>query len=167
MARRARDYKAEEARRNALAKERGFTSRGQQRRRIETGKAPAIQPYRLRKPQTIEAQKFRLGSATKGVESKGSNLPVFGSRRGDRERAEDWSDIYARSVAAQYLPDERPQGMSKAAYTDAYMAAFVTGSERYVEVRRSGGSDALRHWFVDVIEYMTADEYESRYGAKE
>lgn len=166
MARKARDYKAEEARRNALARQRGFTSRGQQRRAIETGKAPAIAPRRLRKPTTIEAQKFRLGVDTGGIERKATELPAFGDRVSPEDRAQDWSDIYARSSAAQYNPDDRPKGMSKRAYTNAYLAAFVRGDERYVNVRHAGGSEALRHWFVDIAGYMTADEYESRYGAQ-
>lgn len=167
MAKRVRDYKAEEARRNALAKARGFETRAKQRRAIETGKTAAIRPTSLRSPKTIAAQKFRLGFETKGIERKETILPTFGNRFSPSQRAEDWSDIYARSSAAQYTPDERPSGMSKEEYTDAYLAAFVRGEERYVTVRRSGGSEALRHWFVDVVGYMTADEYESRYGAKE
>jgi len=164
---RVRDYAAEERRRNQLARERGFTSRGAQRHAIERGQFAAIRPNRLRKPQSIEAQKFLLGDRTKGIERKDTVLPQFGSRFSDAQRAEDWSDIYARSAAAQYTPDERPEGMSKREYTDAYLAAFVRGDERYVNTRHSGGSEALRHWFVDVAQYMTADEYESRYGAKE
>ena len=167
MARRQRDYKAEEQRRNQLARERGYSSRAQMRRAIESGSTAAIRPTALRNPRTIEAQKFRLGSETRGVERKGTTLPSFGSRISPEQSAEDWSDIYARSAAAQYSPDDRPDGMSKAEYTEAYLAAFVRGEERYVNVRRSGGSEALRHWFVDVVGYMTADEYESRYGAKE
>lgn len=168
MAKRQRDYAAEQRRRNELARQRGFTSRAQQRRKIEKGEIPALVPLsRLRSKRTIEAQKFLLGAETRGIERKGSTLPVFGTRRSDAERAQDWSDIYARSQVAQYDPDNRPKGMTKAAYTRAYLAAFVTGDERYVKVRHAGGSDALRHWFVDVMEYMQADEYETRYGVKE
>lgn len=160
----ARDYSAEQRRRNELARARGFTSRSQQRRAIERGKAPALSPERLRKPSTIEAQKFLLGESTQGIERKDSHFAVFGSRRSDRERCEDWSDIYARSDMAVYDPDNRPDGVSKREYTQAYMAAFVTGDERYVAVRHHGGSEALRHWFVDINGFFQADEYESRYG---
>ena len=164
---RKRDYNAEERRRNELARQRGYSSRAQQRRAIETGKRESLAPNRLRNPRTIEAQKFLIGERTKGIETKGTILPTFGNRVSDVQRAEDWSDLFARSSAAKYDPDNRPSGMTKAAYTDAYLAAFVRGDERYVEVRRRGGSDALRRWFVDIAGYLTADEYESRYGTRE
>lgn len=159
----ARDYSAEQRRRNELARERGFTSRSQQRRAIEKGRAPAIRPERLRKLSTIEAQKFLLGDTTQGIERRNSTFPTFGHRSA-RERCEDWSDIYARSDMAVYDPDSRPEGVTRKQYTDAYMAAFVTGDERYVVTRHQGGSEALRTWFVDINGFFQADEYESRYG---
>lgn len=155
MARKQRDYKAEERRRNELARQRGFSSRGQQRRRVSSGNVRNLSP---------EAAKFVIGVNTKGIEPKGFELPKFAVRESDATRAQNWSDIFARSEVAQYQPDNRPAGMSKREYTDAYMAAFVDGPDRYVDVRRTGGSDALKHWFVDIQGYMQADEYESRYG---
>jgi hypothetical protein len=165
MARKARDYAAEQRRRNELARERGFTSRGQQRRQIESGKAKPIAPKLVRSPKTIAAQKRRIAAATQGQEHKYKESDVlFNKSRPDEERAQDWSDLFARSDMAKYLPDDRPKGVSRKAYTDAYMAAFVEGPERYKLVRHSGGSDALRHWFVTINHWYQANEYETRYG---
>jgi hypothetical protein len=155
MARKARDYKAEERRRNELARSRGYSSRGQQRRRIESGKAPAIRPELIRKESTREAQRryHRENSITVGYPSK-------------YQRAQDWSDLHAKHWSATYRPEERPKGMTISQYTDAYLKAFVTGPERYYEARQTG-SEALRYWFVDVAEYLSDEDYNDadRYGS--
>ena len=164
-AKRVRDHKAEQARRNELARQRGYTSRAQQRRAIETGKAKPLAPKAVRSPKTIAAQKRRIAAATQGQEHKAKESDVlFNTSRPDAERAQDWSDLFARSNMAKYDPDNRPKGVSREAYTKAYMAAFVEGPDRYKLVRHSGGSDALRAWFVDMNGWFQADEYETRYG---
>jgi len=166
-AKRVRNYRQEQERRNALARERGYTSRGQQRRAIETGKAKPIAPKLVRSPKTIAAQKARIKAETQGQEHKHKTSDIlFSANRPDAERAQDWSDLFSRSSMGQYNPDERPDGVSKKAYTDAYVAAFVDGAERYKYVRHSGGSPALRRWLVDINGFMTADEYETRYGSQ-
>lgn len=161
---RKRDYKAEEARRNALARERGYTSRASLRRAIETGKASPIAPERVRSPRTIAAQERRLAATTAGRDAESAFLRATGSIS-PRDRAEDWSGIFARSKSAEYAPENaKDLGVTRAEYTRAYLDAFVMGDTRYTAVRHKGGSPALFYWFVTLNGYMSADEYESRYG---
>lgn len=168
MARKQRDYRAEEARRNARARERGFTSRGQQRRAIERGKVPALAPSRLRSQRTIDAQRER--EARERREATSWFRAGFSSERQYRnakDKAEDWSALHAGTGIARYDYEANAvEGITMAAYTKAYMDAFVSGPQRYKAVRRSGGSDALYHYFVTVTEHYSPDEYESRYGAQ-
>lgn len=164
MARKQRDYKAEERRRNELARQRGFSSRAALRRAIEKGTAAAIQPNRLRRPSTIAAQKERY-KATRKTEHKGDKFPKFGFRVSDEQRAQDWSDVFSRSPGSEYNPDERPEGMSRKAYTNAYLKAWVDGDNRYVNVRHTGGSPELRNWLVNVAGFLTANIYEDKYKA--
>jgi len=162
MARKQRDYRAEEARRNELARQRGFTSRAAQRRAIERGKAPAIQPHRIRSERTRKAQ-AALQSAIKPLNVR--KYDYAGIHISGEQRATDWSTIFAGSDIAQYHPERaRSLGVTKKQYTDAYLRAFVLGDERYAQSRYYGGSDPLYYWFVTLNGYYSADEYESRYG---
>lgn len=167
MARR-RDYKAEEARRNARARAAGFSSRGQQRRAIERGKVPALAPQRLRNPRTIKAQQERDARAKR--ESTSWFRAGFTSERQYRkakDQAADWSALHAGTTIAKFDYEANAvSGVTKAAYTKAYVDAFVSGPERYKAVRRSGGSPALYRYFVTVTEHYSPDEYETRYGAQ-
>ncbi len=158
MARKPRDYRAEEARRNALARERGFKSRAQQRHAIETGKAAPLQASRLSSPQTIRAQRDRLAALTDFERGIAAIKP--------ENRARDWSDIFARSEEGQYRPERAKElGVSREAYTLAYINAFVYGEDRYDAVRHKGGSDDLYYWFVVLNEYLSAAEYEGKYAS--
>lgn len=157
MARKARDYKAEERRRNELAKQRGFSNRYQQRAAIETGKRAPLQPSRVRSPRTKAAQRRVLGAHEDYLAALRRTTPA--------SRAEDWSGLFLRTDMAKYDPDRaRELGVSRAAYTDAYLNAWVEGPESYSKVRHKGGSDALEYWFVTLNGFMTVDEYEARYG---
>lgn len=161
MARTARNYRVEELRRKELAVARGFRSRGQQRYAIETGHFPAIDFHRIRSPKTRKAQENFLTAPRFMPKYAGVVLP----RMSDEDRCVDWSAAFARSEKAQYDPDKAKElGFTKADYRTAYMKAFVRGKERY-KLTRKTGSDALRHWFVDINHYFEADEYETRYGA--
>lgn len=164
MARR-RDYKAEEARRNARARARGFSSRGQQRKAIERGKIPPLAPGRIRKPETVKAQQERERRERR--EKSYWFKAGFRSERAYRKAksdAADWSALHAGTHIAQYDPDNALEGIGVAEYTKAYMDAFVEGPGRYKAVRRSGGSPELYRYFVTVTGHYAPDEYESRYG---
>lgn len=144
MARRKRDYKAEERRRNELARQRGYKSRAAQRYAIETGRAPALQPSRVRKPtRTVKTPRLDSGAL---------------------DRAYDWSALHGGTQIARYDYRNARPGVTKGQYLKGYLDAFVEGPQRYRAVRHSGGSRALERYFVDITGYYTADEYETRYG---
>lgn len=165
MAKRVRDHKAENARRNELARLRGETNRYQLRRKIETGLRAPIDPKRVRSPKTIAAQKRMLTSAPRGKGREYYAPGVFVPKISDEDRAADWSAMFARSDAAVYKPEEaRSLGMTRKEYRAAYLRAFVLGDTRYDAVRHAGGSPHLYYWFVTMHHYFSADEYESRYG---
>ena len=157
---RKRDYKAEERRRNELARQRGFTSRAQQRRAIQAGRREALRPDLLRNPVTVAAQAARQ-------QMDPQYFQVW-ARMGREERALDWSTLHARSDMADFRPDDAgaPGSAARRDYVDAYMAAFVNdGPDGYRASRHNkrGASEAVRHWMVD-IQGMDEAEYARRYG---
>lgn len=158
--RKPRDYKAEEKARKDLAVKRGYRNRYEQRHAIETGKIPAIQPSRLRNPKTIAAQKLVKPPESRAVRDALKPLS-------DEDRCRVWSGRFARIYKAQYHPDRAEElGVSREAYTRAYLAAFVDNDPRYVRPNPDGtGADPDQYyWYVTLNDYMEADEYESRYG---
>ena len=202
--RKPRDHKAENARRNALAAERGYTNRYQQRKAIETGKRQALQPSRVKSERTEKAQ----ARFTREQLNRSDRPRTYqeGLERISREqRCMDWASYNARTTAVQYLWDERslesrldkkrtasakekiryadwkrPSSATnrrkrafikkhgESRYTEIYFYAFVEGDQRYSELRTKPGgiyeSEWLRLWFIEVTGYMSADEFERRYG---
>lgn len=163
MASRKRDYKAEYARRQALAKERGFKSYGEQRRKIERGETRAIAPSRLRSRKTIENQNknwsiFAEQPARNPVQEFFDSFSVRDARI---DMASRWSDFYSRSEATKFDP-ERARRDER--YLTVYMQAFVLADHSDRNVHDFDGSDWQREWFVDQIEYFEAEEYDNRYG---
>lgn len=109
MARKARDYKAEEAARNAKSKAAGFSSRAQERTA--------------------------------------------------RRKSKAWSDKHASSVIAKWNLTRDSE------YAKAYYDAFVNPLTGFHNLRNGKRTDeAIRHYFVDVMNYYTAVEYEGKYG---
>jgi hypothetical protein len=54
--------------------------------------------------------------------------------------------------------------MTKAEYIDTYYNTFVEGETRYSLVRaHKGDYRRLRHWMVDLWEYMDADDFDEKY----
>lgn len=155
-AKRKRDYKAEERRRNELARERGYRNRAQQRRAIEKGEMSPLDPERVRSPKTVSAQAKRLFQTNDFIRLTSALDP--------RDMAQDWSGIFARSEQAEYNPERAAElGVSEREYTRAYLDAFVLGDDRY-EINRRSGSDPLFYWFVTLNGFMSADTYDKRYG---
>lgn len=146
-----RDYKAEYARRNALAKKRGFSSYSQQRRAIERGKIPAIQPHRVRSKKTLDAQEKSFG--------------ILGRKTVKDFRIEAgvaWSERNARSNRLKFDP-------VRAKKDDAYLSAYLGAT--VMQTGKSGEDDStlvpspdLRILLVNVLGLMTDNEYDSRYG---
>lgn len=186
MARKIRDYKAEERRRNEIARALGYRNRAEMRRAIELGKIAPRRPKAVRSPRTIAAQKYRevVESRAYGTpDVSGDSFDVsFGGRITAAQRAADWSAAFARTDVARFEYGEKNaqdsdsktsasmrakedfiKRFGKQEYLRAYMAAFVEGPQRYKYTRKTG-SAALFFWFVVVTQYMTADEYDIPYG---
>ena len=155
MAGKARDYKAEYARRTSLAKARGRRSYGAERYAIEHGWIQPVAPKRIKYRTRIEQEKRLTRVKPFG------GLPTI-SRK---QRAEDWSDLFAVTDTAEYHPENAKElGVTKAAYTTAYLNAWVIGKNRYKNVRHEGGSPSLEYWFTDLNDFMDADDYDDKYG---
>lgn len=168
-----RDYKAEYARRQQLARERGHESYGKQRGKIERGEIASLAPKRLRSKRTRRNQvKWYARSLDIATEETRGAAPEFMELYGKHvatltreERARDWSNNFAQTELAQYMPVHAKElGLTKREYTDLYLAAFVVGDQRYANARYDG-SDALAVWFVDLNEYFTQEEYDGKYGS--
>jgi hypothetical protein len=164
-----RNYHAEEQRRNELARARGFTSRAQQRRRIERGDIQALAPKRVKSPKTIAAQ--RSWSERAQALIKGLDL----TKPSDFDRCADWSAAHAQTKQARFNPKHLPKGITLDDYVTAYMRAFVEGPGSYGLSRGSrqtttngyqytGGSADLYYWFVILMGYYQADEYDEHYA---
>ena len=163
MARKVRDYRAEEQRRRFLANTRGYNNRYQLRRAIETGVRPPIQPKRVRSRKTIEAQERRMDRVQKAMQPKPRSANAY-----DRAQAYDWSDLFAKRHQAEYVPERAAVlGKTRHAYTKAYIDAFIGQNydveQGYSSRRYIGGSEALRYWFVELNQYYTQAEYDARY----
>lgn len=139
---RARDYRLEEQRRNARARELGFTSRAQMRRALRTGEwTPQRKSDRPRSPI--------VGSASP-LPASVSNIARL------RRESRDWSRKHSRIETSQYnthWPDETVR---------AYHAAFVDESTRAWKIEN--GLESLREFLVDERGYYTDDEFDERYG---
>lgn len=159
MARKQRDYAAEYARRQALARERGYKSYGEQRRKIERGEILALAPKRVKSAKT-RARQAVLQSSLTYEQAKAAYVKTG---QGKRKRAEEWSRYYSNSYASEYAPKNRPKGMTIDRYTDLYLRTWVEGPETYTVVHNVGGSEDLRYWLVEVAEYYSAEEYDKRY----
>lgn len=164
---RKRDYKAEERRRNELARARGFKSRAAQRHAIETGKVKALAPSRMKNPRTVIAQQ-RLRA-----KERPSAFDIIYDTYSDEQRAAEWSSLFARHESGRFDYDgdtetakSKQQFIAKYgkdAYVQAYISAFVRGEGRYQRARNRGGSQPLRFWFVHVTGYLTSNVYDERY----
>lgn len=157
MARKPRDYKAEEARRKELAKQRGFANRYQQRRAIETGKARALNPKRVRSPKTVAAQNRFLGDLFKKKEQKdfgGVPLPSLA------QQSRDWSALHSKSARSKYRPQNAAKlGMTVDEYTLAYYLAYVARHDQTPRERKF----ALRRWMVDINGFVSEPVYDTGY----
>ena len=184
--RKPRNYRAEEARRNEIARALGFKSRAEMRKAVETGKIAPKRPRAVRSPRTIAAQKAREARERAVKVVKRGHTDSYESLSGgisDEQRAQDWSDIFARTDVSTYeygvknaTAGEYKKVMAakaryvrkhgKDAYTKAYLKAFVEGPGKYKTTRNIGGSPDLYLWFVIVCEYLLAELYEDKYASK-
>lgn len=151
---RKRDYRAEYARRVALAKQRGFKNYYDQRRKIEKGETRAIQPSRLRRRSVIEVQ-------TKAFDIFGTQWADSIDIRETRiDMAQKWSDWYSRHWSTKFDAERARQDPK---YLDVYMQAFVLVVTDGPKSHHFGWDEYQREWFVDYMKYYEAEEYDDHY----
>lgn len=161
---RKRDYKAEYARRQALAKSRGYESYSAYRRGYETGQNPAVNYKRIKKEKTKRAQVKWFEGNTGDLFDFEALVEMLTPKLPKQDECEIWSAAYARTSVAEYNPDEAEElGLSKREYTEAYWDCFVGGPDMYSKNRKSG-SPAMRRWFVEITQYFEAEDYDDRYS---
>lgn len=156
----------------------GYDSYWQLRRAIEKGLRAPMRPQQVRNPRTVAAQRARVEREVRANRARAVSRERSLAWTGfsNEDMAAQWSVHSARTDMAKYYPEETGNEVLRKhkedyiaahgfdSYTDAYLLAWVTGADRYAEVRHSGGSEWLRYWLVDITESMTAEEYDERYG---
>lgn len=148
MPSRRRDYKAEEARRNARAKAAGFTSRAQMRKA-------------LREKETVVARDRR---GTIVGRAQGPVKPVWaeagystaGMYKAERQAARQWSDRHSHQPTSRWLSSFQP--VQAKSYYDAYVNPDTRAAKTVNELY------SLREYLVDVMGYYTDDEFDERYN---
>lgn len=166
---RSRDYKAEEARRNAKAKALGFSSRAQQRRAQRHGlKLPRVGtsargPIKVTPTARVAPAVLRRYSAKPPPEP--TRLPVQAVQAVKRQlvpiskirrESQVWSNAHSRVPTSLYDPD------MSAARARRYHAAFVDPDTRAWKIEN--GLDALRDYLVDDMGFYDDVEFDERYG---
>lgn len=142
---RSRDYKAEEARRNAKARELGFTSRAHMRRALKQGWKPVRKSAKPRSPIDYVSTKTTAKPA-----------PPSGALSRLRRESADWSRKHSRMETSQYDPSFTPTQVRR------YHAAYVNPSTKASRIEN--GFDALRDWLISTMSYYTDEEFLERYG---
>jgi hypothetical protein len=152
MPRKARDYRAEYKRRVALAQQRGHRNYYEQRRKIETGETPALQPARLRRRDVIEKQQRfeRLLPDWLTVNVQDARIDM----------AQNWSDWYSRHWSTRFDAD---RARNDPHYLNVYMQAFVMQISSGPASHRLTFDEYRREWFVNIMEYFSVEEYDDRY----
>lgn len=161
-----RDYRAEEARRNAKAKQLGFTSRAQQRRaqrhglklprtgssprspiKVTPGAPKLVTPAVLRRYSARPPTPPRVVQAIRQV-----TVPIAKIRR----QSQAWSNAHSRVPTSKYDPD------FTAATARRYHAAYVDPDTKAYKIEN--GLDSLREYLVDDMGFYDDVEFDARYG---
>lgn len=147
MARKPRDYKAEYARRQARARQLGYSTVHQERkvryalgikRGKPTPKKSKLSPTRQRK------------------------IAAYSAGKSKRELAKAWSDKFSKHVMSKYNPK------FDAATVDRYLNAWASDDPNNPDnshlVRSGKGDfDGLRWWLVDYMNYFSPGEFDAAY----
>jgi hypothetical protein len=145
VARRPRDYRREEQRRNELAKARGLRNRYELRKKKDLGEIPKASRVK-RTPADI---------------ARDAGFPSYSRYRKARRDAAEWSRRHSLKDVSKYTPT------MDATTFRAYYDAFVNkepGTSFQTLTKGQRTTPAIRHFFVDVIRYFTAEEYDERYS---
>jgi hypothetical protein len=146
VAKRRRDYRAEEARRNARARELGFSSRAQMRRALREGL-----PVARGKGGRIEAR--AQGPALPEWAKGGYSSKESFSR--ERREAARWSAEHSRRQTSEYTPK------LTAYQTHKYHQAYVNPATK--ASRAENDLFSLQEYLVDTMGYYSEAEFDDRY----
>lgn len=167
-AKRSRDYRAEEARRNQRAKALGFTTRAQLRRAQKYGYKPPRKTANPRSPivpllgQPIRPRDLAqfTAKATRKPPAKpvgGGALPGTGGRlQRLRRESQAWSNRHSRLDTSRFDPSFPAERVRR------YHAAFVDPDTRAWKIEN--GLDSLRDYLVDEMGFYDDIEFDERYG---
>lgn len=180
-----RDYQAEERRRNEIARERGFTSRAQQRTKVKKGLVSG-------KPLGPAAPTFiRKGFASQKEYDKSRRQPPIYARAGfttqkelnaARREAVEWSRRHSHKTVSEYRPTGlHADPIAFRAYYNAFInpdtAVSVIGKRRRAIENgaltgefdggkppvRDDGLNALQAYLLDFEDYTEAEVYDAPY----
>lgn len=145
MAKRLRDYKAEERRRNERAKAAGFTSRAQMRGKLRRGEAVVGRDRAGRIVPAVAQGPTRPEWAKAGYSSERMY-------KAERDASRLWSKRHSHKPTSKFLPRFTPEQSS--AYYDAYVNPDTRAAKIVNEL------ESLRHYLVDVMGFYTQEEFD-------
>jgi len=145
-AKRVRDYKAEERRRNELAVERGHRTRATARYAVKTGKLPSEKPVKPFGPQDAPYRKAGFKSPT-----------AYSNARKD---AAAWSRKHSNITPSSYRPSSRHR--SPYAFR-SYYDAFVNPATRVSGYNSSQRMRALKSYLRDYEDYTESEVTDEKY----
>jgi len=145
-AKRVRDYKAEERRRNELAAERGHRTRAAARHAVKTGKLPSEKPVKPFGPQDAPYRKAGFSSPYTYAKA--------------RKDAAGWSRDHSAIVPSSYRPSGRHR--SPQAFR-GYYDAFVNPETRVSGYNSSQRMRALKSYLRDYEDYTESDVSDEKY----
>lgn len=148
--------------RNRRAREAGYRSYGDYRRKVERGQAAPLAPSRLRKASSLEAYRVYVMTAA-GV----SEEELQGYVREERIRAcRAWSETYSMVKITRFSENKARHDSS---YLSTYFAAFVMPSR--TQLAKDGHAYKLKpsrqlHDYFVSLKGMPEDEWKLRYGRR-
>jgi hypothetical protein len=149
VARKPRDYAAENRRRNQLAKDKGFSSYSQMRRGLEKGRLKRSGPSRV------------VATFTENLAQDNKRLPVW--QRSGASSPEEYMKMKAETKA--YLKKHSGPGRSKSSKEDMKQPEIMGSYYRaYVKKQKDAGS--LKHYLVDVTGHVSEAEWKKKYAKR-
>lgn len=145
VARSPRNYQQEERKRNERAKALGLRNRYELRKKKDRGEIPKVSRVK-RTPADI---------------ARDAGFPTYYQYKRARKEAQEWSDDYSLKDVSKY--ERAMDAKTFRAYYDAFVNK-EPGTSFQTLSRTQRTTEAIRHYFVDVIGYFTAEEYDERYS---
>jgi hypothetical protein len=114
-------------------------------------------------PGVVARQRdYRAEEARRNERARAAGFTSRAQERSIRDRSQTWSNRHAERAISTY------ESGASAAWTRAYYDAFVNPETSFSSL--TGGKRStpeIRHFFVDVEEYMTPEEFDMKYGTTE